>query len=173
MSATTMTAIPVVLIGTTPLLCGKPSEPLPHQTPHTQAFARLYQDEAGRAVMPANNLFRCLVSAGHLLGRNPATLKQALGIATLMIPIHSRSTWQVDSRSVRKPGSQERMICHRPRFDDWSLAFDLQVDEDLLDPATAAVLVATAGQRMGLGDFRAERGGPFGRFRVGHWGGLP
>ena len=170
MGTATMTVIPVVLAGITPLLCGRPAEPLPGHTPRQQALARLYQDEQGQAVMPAINVFRCITSAGWLLDRDPAELVHALGIRVTAIPIRSRGSWQVDTRSVRKPGSQERMVCHRPRFDDWSLGFDLLVDRDLLDPDLAAAVIEAAGQRLGLGDFRAERGGPFGRFRIGHWG---
>lgn len=170
MGAATMTAIPVVLAGITPLLCGRPADPLPGQPPQVQARARLYQDDQGRPVMPTINLFRCITSAGRLLDREPTELVHALGISATAIPIHSRGSWQVDTRSVRKPGSRERMICYRPRFDDWSLGFDLLVDRDLIDPDLVAAVIEAAGQRMGIGDFRAERGGPFGRFRIGHWG---
>jgi hypothetical protein len=170
MSTATMTVIPVVLAGITPLLCGRPAEPVPGQTPRIQALARLYQDEHGHPVMPSINVFRSITSAGRFIDREPVELVHALGIRVTAIPIHSRGSWQVDTRSVRKPGSQERTVCHRPRFDDWSLVFDLLLDRDLLDPGTVASLIEVAGQRLGLGDFRAERGGPFGRFRIGHWG---
>ena len=58
---------------------------------------------------------------------------------------------------------------HRPRFDVWSAEFDLVINDDLLDPATAHVLLQEAGLSFGIGDFRPEKRGPFGTFRVTKW----
>lgn len=170
MELPTMTTVPVIITGTTPLLCGKPAEPRPTLAPRQQALLRLYQDAQGNPVIPSLNLFRCLTGAGRLLDNRMLDLGLALGIPQSDIRIASKHPWQVDTRTVRKPGSRERMACNRPRFDDWSLSFDLQVDADLVPIDQAAALVEIAGQRLGLGDFRAERGGPFGRFRISHWG---
>ena len=70
---------------------------------------------------------------------------------------------------VRHPETGVRSVCHRPRFDDWRLDLTLLIDCDLWSGAEVRELVETAGQRVGLGDFRPERGGPFGRFGVGTW----
>jgi hypothetical protein len=77
--------------------------------------------------------------------------------------------FEVDSRPVTIPATKGRIMRHRPRWDKWSAEFDLVVNDELLDPATAHVLLAEAGLSIGIGDFRPEKRGPFGTFRVTRW----
>ena len=60
-------------------------------------------------------------------------------------------------------------MAHRPRFDEWRVSFTLEVDETLFSEALVRELLDIAGKRIGLGDFRPERKGPFGRFRTDAW----
>lgn len=77
--------------------------------------------------------------------------------------------FEVDSRPVTIPATKGRIMRHRPRFDKWSASFSLLINDDLLDPATAHVLLNEAGLSIGIGDFRPEKRGPFGTFRVTRW----
>lgn len=77
--------------------------------------------------------------------------------------------FEVDSRPVTIPATKGRIMRHRPRFDQWGARFDLLINDDLLDPATAHVLLQEAGLSIGIGDFRPEKRGPFGTFRVTKW----
>lgn len=78
-------------------------------------------------------------------------------------------SFEVDSRPVTIPATKGRIMRHRPRFDNWSAEFDIVINDDLLDPATAHVLLQEAGLSFGIGDFRPEKRGPFGTFRVTKW----
>jgi hypothetical protein len=137
--------------------------------PRAQAAARLYRDEAGRPVIPNLNLLRCLTGAARELGRSPAEIIHHLGIQEREIPILAPRGWAVDTRSVRQPQTGERTLCHRPRFDAWQLAFTLLSDADALPASEMRSILDRAGQRIGIGDYRPERGGPFGRFVVSAW----
>lgn len=165
-----MTPITVTLTGTTPLLCGRPaSEPLPADaTPRTQAAARLYLDQAGLPVLPGVNLLRCLIGAAQERGKSATEFVHFLGIQEHEVRIGAKRPWVVDTRSVRLP-SGERALCHRPRFDDWRLVFTLLVDIAALPEVEIRCLADLAGQRIGLGDYRPERSGTFGRFAVSGW----
>lgn len=77
--------------------------------------------------------------------------------------------FEVDSRPVTIPATKGRIMRHRPRFDQWGARFDLMVNDDLLDPEMAHQLLTEAGLSIGIGDFRPEKRGPFGTFRVVHW----
>jgi hypothetical protein len=55
---------------------------------------------------------------------------------------------------------------HRPRFDEWGARFNLLIDDTQLAVETAHQLLNEAGQSIGIGDFRPEKRGPFGTFRV-------
>ncbi len=167
-----MIPLALSIVGTTPLLCGRPVADDPSQEPgdpRQQAAARLYLGAGGEPVIPGLNLFRCFAGAVRLQGRCPVELVQALGLAEREILICSDQPWAVDSRMVRHPDTGIRSVCHRPRFDAWQLDCTLLIERDLWCPAQVRELVAEAGLRVGLGDFRPERGGPFGRFTIGSW----
>lgn len=74
--------------------------------------------------------------------------------------------FEVDSRPVTIPATKGRVMRHRPRFDEWGARFEMMVNDDLLAIETAHQLLTEAGQSIGIGDFRPEKRGPFGTFRV-------
>ena len=74
--------------------------------------------------------------------------------------------FEVDSRPVTIPATKGRIMRHRPRFDQWGAKFDLMVNDAQLAVETAHLLLTEAGQSIGIGDFRPEKRGPFGTFRV-------
>ena len=67
------------------------------------------------------------------------------------------------------PATKGRIMRHRPRWNEWAAEFDLVVNDQLLDPAKAHELLNEAGLQCGIGDFRPEKRGPFGCFRVVRW----
>lgn len=77
--------------------------------------------------------------------------------------------FEVDSRPVTIPATKGRVMRHRPRFDNWGARFELVVNDDLLEVETAHQLLTEAGVSIGIGDFRPEKRGPFGTFRVTLW----
>lgn len=77
--------------------------------------------------------------------------------------------FEVDSRPVTIPATKGRVMRHRPRFDNWGARFELLVNDDLLEVETAHQLLTEAGLSIGIGDFRPEKRGPFGTFRVTRW----
>lgn len=74
--------------------------------------------------------------------------------------------FEVDSRPVTIPATKGRVMRHRPRFDQWGARFELLVNDDLLEVETAHQLLTEAGMNIGIGDFRPEKRGPFGTFRI-------
>lgn len=77
--------------------------------------------------------------------------------------------YEVDSRPVVIPSTKGRIMRHRPRLDEWAAIFHLVIHEDVLDPAFLHNLLVEGGQRIGIGDFRPEKGGGFGVFQVHGW----
>lgn len=78
-------------------------------------------------------------------------------------------TFEVDSRPVVIRATGGRIIRHRPRFDRWAATFTLRVNESILDAALVHRLLTDGGEQLGIGDYRPEKGGPFGVFRVTNW----
>lgn len=74
--------------------------------------------------------------------------------------------FEVDSRPVTIPATKGRILRHRPRFNDWGAKFIMTINEALLAVNKAQQLLTEAGVQIGIGDFRPEKRGPFGCFRV-------
>ncbi len=83
------------------------------------------------------------------------------------------TAFEVDSRPVTIPATKGRIMRHRPRFDCWSAIFSIRVNELLLPPDFVHQLIVEGGQQIGIGDYRPEKGGPFGTFNVTKWEELP
>lgn len=182
--------IKCTLEGISPLLCNRFTEAAQEKvsrnstvtfqgqrgTSREQAEPKLYLDAKGRPVLPTVNLMACLVEAGRFIksGKSKlSTMRTSLvpaGIAfdALEMLLTPRK-WDVDSRPVVIPSTSGRIICHRPRFDAWRISPEIVVDETLFSMAVVRELVDIGGQRIGLGDFRPSRRGPFGRFKVVEW----
>jgi hypothetical protein len=54
-------------------------------------------------------------------------------------------------------------------FDDWSVAFSIDLDTSEAKPSTARELVDRAGRAIGIGVMRPSRKGPYGQFKVVKW----
>ena len=145
-------------------------------TPREQAESKLYTDSNAHPVLPGPNLFRAIIDAGTFVksGKSKITTMRSslvpagVALLDLELPI-SPAKWEPDSRAVVIPSTGGRIMCHRPRFDQWGVKFDLDVDESMFSVALVRELLDLAGQRIGVGDFRPARKGPFGRFKVVNW----
>ena len=146
-------------------------------SPHEQAEQKLYTDENGTPIVPGPNLFRCLIDAGKFfkLGRSKVTTRETslipacVELEELIIPIEHEESWSVDTRPVRIPSTGGRILRYRPRFDDWKLSFTLTLDTDIMAAKLLREIVDDAGRKIGLGDFRIDHKGPFGKFVVTKW----
>jgi hypothetical protein len=146
-------------------------------TPLEQAKVRLYVGINGELMIPQPNLLRCLVDGGrfHKVGKKQVTtntesmLFACLDIEAAEIPLQFDEPWRVDTRAVVVPATKGRILCHRPMFDGWSLAFEVVLDTEIMGPRLLRAIIDDAGRRVGLGDFRPARKGPYGRFRCDEW----
>ena len=137
-------------------------------TPHEQAAKKAYRNnDTDELEFPCQNIMACLIEAGDNFfstsesERIPTSL-QVLGIT---IPLGTKD-FKVDSRSVICRSTGERVMCHRPRIDEWQLSFKIFADDAIFSMNLVRELFEHAGLVVGLGDYRPGRRGPFGRFVV-------
>ena len=184
--------IKVEIYGIAPLICNRftdekaleatngtrgSSAAAERKTPLEICQTKLYLDEKGKPGIPQPNLLRNIVQGGafHKNGKRAITTQRGsmmyscVDVEGVMIPLITKSGWKVDSRPVRIPSTGGRILCHRPMFDDWRLKFSINLDVSILSPSLLRQIVDDAGSRCGLGDFRPETKGPFGRYRIDHW----
>ena len=188
-----MREINVTIAGTTPLLCNRFTDASQLSatsgaktsligekgSPHVQAEQKLYIGNDGNPMIPQPNMFRCLIDAGKYFksGKSKITtiksslIPACLEIEGVEIPILHAEPWEVDTRAVRIPATGGRILCYRPKFNDWSLCFTMLLDDNLMTCELLREILDAAGKRIGLGDFRPDCKGPFGKFVVTHWEG--
>lgn len=151
-------------------------------TPRDQAAAKRYADGDGQLYVPGPNIFACLIAAGtfHKAGKSKlTTMRTSLIPAGVMVEDlvclltnadgEPLTEWEVDSRSVVIPSTGGRIMAHRPRVDAWLTSFTLDIDDTMFTPNLIRAVVDDAGKKIGLGDYRPARKGPFGRFVVAKW----
>ena len=146
-------------------------------TPREQAEKKAYVDEQGVLYVPGMNIYASIIQGGQFIkiGKSKATNSKSSLIPAAMILEEERCTlgtteFEVDSRSVVIPATGGRIMAHRPRLDEWETSFTIDLfDPDILSPADVRQIIDDAGKKVGLGDFRPARKGPFGRYIVVHW----
>jgi len=184
--------IEIKIQGTSPLLCNKFTDAAALSasngtraaqvggkgTPKEQAKAKLYISEAtGKPIVPGPNLFRCIIDAGKFFKNGKSkvtTLKSSLIPACVSVEdfeceILHDDPWEVDTRAVRIPSTGGRILAHRPCFFNWSLLFTVELDVEVMSENLFRDIFDAAGKRIGLGDFRPDCKGPFGKFVVVSW----
>jgi hypothetical protein len=148
--------------------------------PAEAAERTAYRDEGGRLYMPGAAIARLLREAGssHKQRGSRKSLKYIVPAAVIVpaeeIILHDPAgepltVIQVDSRPVTIPATKGRIMRHRARVEKWQATFDLEIDDTVLDAETIHQLLEEGGRRIGVLDYRPERGGPYGRFSIISW----
>lgn len=148
-----------------------------HGTPREQAEKTAYRDSKTKELfLPGPNIFAAMIEAGkfHKIGKARVTTQRAslvpagIVVTDMMIPLGTKE-FEVDSRRIVNPATNGARLRHRARLDQWEGSFTLQVDEDLFHADFVRLLLDDAGKKVGVGDFRPAKRGPFGRFVVSNW----
>lgn len=184
-----MITVNVTIVGTTALLQHRFSENaeaakqtrkvnIQERDPREEAETVSYRLPDGSLYFPGAAIGRLLREAGgsHKQRGSRKSLKYVIPAATLVmtdaIRLHAPDSeevlnnFEVDSRPVQIPATKGRIMRHRPRLNGWAATFDIRIDETILSSETIHQLLSEGGQQIGIGDFRPEKGGPFGTFRV-------
>lgn len=142
-------------------------------TPREQAEKTLYQDKDGTAWMPCFWITGALktVASDYKLVGTRKSVKSIIGgaVRPLCEKIYfnegyNKDNFEIDSRPVVI--QRARIQKHRARFEDWSIKFELEFEDDLIDPDLLNKMLVDAGRRAGIGDYRPQKGGSFGRYLV-------
>jgi len=183
--------ITVSIEGATPLLCNKFTDEAQEKatsgntvstvgdrgTPREIAESKLYTDLDGNTCIPQPNILRCIIDAGKYFkaGKSKVTTQKSslipscVDIEGVSYKIEHTEPWTVDTRPVRIPATGGRILCHRPCFNDWKLTLEIILDTTVLSVKLLREIVDKAGRAIGLGDFRPDCKGPFGKFKVTLW----
>ena len=155
----------------TPLLMHRfplvPVEGIEKLTPEEQAEHSAYRMENGELYFPGINIQRALIAgAVYSKGKGRASLQKSAAACLMVDPeyisLHTK-TYILDARAVVIPATKGRIVRYRPRLDDWTLTFNIEFDAMLITKPQLNQIIIDTFQRVGIGDFRPEKKGPFGR----------
>jgi hypothetical protein len=130
---------------------------------------KLYLDARGNPYIPSSYLMGALVEAGKsvkIQGKGKSTYSKLIGstvsISPDAIPL-SPNLWEPYTITAVNPMTRGRMSVTRPKFNEWGLRFEIIATEDIPEDKFAAIL-EEAGKFVGIGDWRPQKKGMYGKF---------
>lgn len=133
--------------------------------PLEDATKKAYHDEENGFYLPSDMIEGCLREAGKNIKSGRGTLKKivlaSIFCKTEKVKLKCEKKG-VDSRFSIHPSTGNGVMCNRMRFDGWSVEFELEFDEERVDPKTLEELIIEGGKVIGMGSYRPK----FGRFKL-------
>lgn len=148
---------------------GKKTRERTARDPEAEARDATYLTADGKPGLPLLSLKSAIIMAAHKdIGIEKTLVRKGLFIkapdASLILPMKC-SKPRVREDCVRV-GMGAADLRYRPQFDEWSVDVNVEYDADLLRPTDIINLIDRAGFGVGVGEWRPEKGGEFGRFAV-------
>lgn len=129
----------------------------------------LYRTEDGGVGFPLLAFKASLISAAHKdLGIEKTAVRKSFFLPTtpgMTVPLLVDGKYEIREDLVRI-GQGTPDIRYRPSYPEWRVALSGVLDADILSPTSFFTLVNRAGFGVGVCEWRPEKGGEFGRFRV-------
>jgi hypothetical protein len=170
----------VEVIGTSPLICRNWSQTqkdlmLAKQTkrackareakkPERDYEESLYRHPQGGYGFPAVAFKAAAVRAGTYAEMKMTFLRGAFHVSGEMVKLNGEPSMREDM--VRLQGKVAD-IRYRGQFAEWSAVVPIQVNVSVLSIEQLANLLVIAGFAVGVGEWRPEKNGQYGRFNVG------
>lgn len=173
-----MKQIIVGIEGETPLLMNSPKamlEPKKEMTTKTERYDHKkeaekvsYRMKNGNLYVPATAVKGCLVNACSFkkIGKYAARAIIAGGVRVNPEEIDLKTKkYEIDLRTVVI--QRARIVKARPVLKKWKIEFEMLYNENMIaDPKVIKMILEDAGQRVGLLDFRPQKSGNFGTFKI-------
>lgn len=140
-----------------------------------QAHSKLYASPKGKLYQPATHIYGSLIEAGKqkkVVGKGKSTYSKIVGYAVEINPFeieHKNQNWEIFSILAVNPNTKGRNLLHRPILKEWELDFEITFDEEQIAPSIMKELLEIAGKVAGIGDWRPQKKGPYGKFQVVSW----
>lgn len=129
-----------------------------------------YRTADGGYGVPAMSIKSAIITAAHKdIGIEKTLVRKALFIKcpdpTLILPL--RCEPPIMREDIVRVANGSPDLRYRPEFaPGWQCDLDMTIDADLLTPEDVVNLIERAGFGVGVGEWRPEKGGEYGRFSV-------
>ncbi len=148
---------------------GKKTKEREPRNPEQEALAATYFTEDGQYGIPAMAFKSSLISAAHKdIGLEKTMLRKALFLHCQdpngVLPMECSDP--IIREDCVRVGAGSADLRYRPEFREWSVEVTVTFDAELLRAEDIINLVNRAGFGCGIGEWRPEKGGEFGRYEV-------
>jgi len=144
-------------------------QPKVKRDPETEGEAAAYKTEEGEYGIPLTAFKSALIGAAHKdFGLEKTLLRKAFFIPCEdsggVVPLESDEP--IIREDIVRVGANQTDLRYRPEFRNWRVNIVAEIDSELLTMEDVANLVNRAGFSVGIGEWRPEKGGEFGRFEI-------
>jgi hypothetical protein len=189
----TQTKISIEVKGKTPLLMNKfdPAEMLninankarrsdrPAMSVEDQAEKAAYKMPGGQLYIPGAAFKGALKTAGgdFKLRSSKRSVRYMVPMAIqipesciyLTIKNKPAKKYEIDIQRGVNPKTHGAIVIVRPRLDVWEASFTIVLDQEVLQEDLVKNMLEAAGRKVGVGDYRVEKGGHYGQFEITKW----
>jgi len=173
-----MKEIKVEIEGVTPLLMNSPKAMLEPEKevrnakkkyiPKEEAEKVAYRNDKGKLYVPSTAIKGAMINASAYKKAGKFTLRPLVAGGMKIKEneiVLNKQKYDIDVRTVVIQRS--RVVKARPKVEDWKLGFTLVYNENLIgSPDILKEVLVEAGERIGILDFRPQKLGEFGQFKV-------
>jgi hypothetical protein len=148
---------------------GKKTKERAVRDPEAEAKAATYFTADGKYGLPGLALKASIIGAAHKdIGIEKTLVRKALFLVSddpnCILPIESDEP--IIREDMVRVGMGAADLRYRPQFNNWSVQVTFEVDAELLTNKDVIALVNRAGFGVGICEWRPEKGGEFGRFKI-------
>ncbi|KKL91090.1 hypothetical protein LCGC14_1898150 [marine sediment metagenome] len=181
-----MKKIKVEIKGETALLMNSPASMIEEQTgmkkaTHMKTRTRkdaekeadklAYRKSNGELYIPCEAVKGTLLGASSYKKIGKYTAKPIMAAGVQISPEKiglGIKKYELDIRTVVI--QRNRVVKIRPKIENWKASFEIEYDETLIgNPEMIKEILEEAGKRVGLLDFRPQKTGNFGKFKITKW----
>jgi hypothetical protein len=133
---------------------------------------KLYLDEKGNVQIPSVYLKNCLTEAAKqfkIIGKGKSTYSKIVGATVEVSPFYielKADKYEIFRISAVNPMTKGRMMTERPKYNKWSASFELILNDSAIPVSVMNEILEQAGKYVGIGDWRPEKKGMFGKFLI-------
>jgi len=143
---------------------GRATKKKEHKSPEADYEACFYRLPDGRYGFPSIGVKAAMVSAARFVDAKMTVLRGAVHIDGELVEIIGDPQPREDMVRV---GLGTADIRYRPEFVAWRMPVKIKFNAAVITPEQIANLLNNAGFGVGLGEWRPEKNGSYGRFHVG------
>ena len=144
-----------------------------------EAEMRTYRNDDGNLCVPSTQVRASILEASKVFKVGRSSAKTILN-HIIVEPFDLLELQTSKSKAIQEYEQDQRrvvvqrsgIIRTRPVVKDWQLSFSIIADAEIMnatwkEPVDALIkIVSDAGKKQGIGDYRPQKGGNFGRFDV-------